>query len=224
MNLMSFADCTSAAIVIGGTLVATLLRCGFGDCWQVLRALRAALGPRFAAQRVQSRLALQVQDIKANGLLGAHPLRFGDQEFDEATDALIGQRSLDALLAAHAAHKTRRELSSGIAASTLAQAAELAPVLGLAGTLISLGKLPQDGLDRGAYMVAIAMAVHATLYGLVLANLLLAPLARWVERGAEREERERQRLVDWLAQALSPARREALPEPVPDAAPWRGAA
>ena len=76
-------------------------------------------------------------------------------------------------------------------------------MFGLAGTLISLGKLPANGIDRGAYMAAIGMAVHATLYGLVFANLVLAPLARLVERREMREEAARQTLVDWLTRELT---------------------
>ena len=209
MDLISFTDATSAAIVLGGTLVATVLRCGFGDCALAVRAVAQTMRPRFDAQRMRARLAVQVQDIRKNGLIGASLRQFGDREFDEATDALIGHRSLDALLAAHDQHRARRQARAAAAAGTLAQAAELAPVFGLAGTLVSLGKLPADGLDRGAYMGAIAMAVHATLYGLVAANLVLAPLARLVERRALREEAERQELVDWLAHALASVRARA---------------
>jgi chemotaxis protein MotA len=206
MDIASFADATSAAIVLGGTLLATMLRCGFSNCAQVLRALIATLSPTFDADKVRSRLAVQVQDINRNGLIGAHPGRSGDREFDEATDALIGHRSLDALLAAHDIRSAHRQAQTASAVATLMQAAELAPVFGLAGTLISLGRLPTDGLDRGSYMAAIAMAVHATLYGLIAANLLLAPLARLVERRADREQVQRQSLVDWLAHALTAQR------------------
>lgn len=211
MDLVSYADAISAAIVLGGTLLATVLRCGFGDCVAALRALAAITAPRFDGEKMRSRLAVQVQDIRKNGLIGATPRRCDDPEFDEATDVLIGHRSLDALLAAHATHGARRQARTARAVGALAQAAELAPVFGLAGTLISLGKLPADGLDRGSYMAAIAMAVHATLYGLIAANLMLAPLARLVERRADREETERQQLVDWLAQALAPARASRAP-------------
>ncbi|MFA7604638.1 MAG: MotA/TolQ/ExbB proton channel family protein, partial [Novosphingobium sp.] len=93
----------------------------------------------------------------------------------------------------------------GRAMRTLAQAAELAPVFGLAATLFSLSQLPADGIDRHAYMGAISMAVSATLYGLLLANLVLAPLARAVERAASAEEAERQKLVDWLARQVTAA-------------------
>ncbi|MDE2303518.1 MAG: MotA/TolQ/ExbB proton channel family protein [Sphingomonadales bacterium] len=218
MNLGNIADGASAAIVCGGTALGVVLRCGLGDCRLAAVALVRAFAPRFHAGAVQARLAVQVQDIQRNGLIRAEPQHFDDSEFDEATAALIGHRSLDALLAAHAAHRARRAARTARAAQTVAQAAELAPVFGLAGTLISLGRLPADGLDRGAYMAAIAMAVHATLYGLVLANLVLAPFARRIERAAGHEEAERQRLVDWLAQALAPSRTVA------HAPGWRGAA
>ena len=146
------------------------------------------------------------------------PIISATREFDEATDALIGRRSVSALLAAHESHKARRLETSNRAATTLAQASELAPVFGLAGTLISLSQLPADGIARGAYAGAIGMAVLTTLYGLLLANLLLAPLARMVERAAAAEERERQSIVDWLAAQVAPAIPRSRPAPLDHAA------
>jgi chemotaxis protein MotA len=148
---------------------------------------------------------VQVQEIRQDGLLRAQPHHFADSEFDEATGALIGRRSVGALLAAHEAHKRRRLDASNRAVRTLAQAAELAPVFGLAGTLVSLSQLPADGLARGEFAGAIGMAVTTTLYGLLLANLMLAPLARIVERAAQAEERARQDIVDWLAGQVASA-------------------
>jgi chemotaxis protein MotA len=59
-------------------------------------------------------------------------------------------------------------------------------------------------VDRSAYLTAIGMAVHATLYGLVLANLLLAPLARVVERHARQEEEARAKLARWFGSEIAP--------------------
>ena len=39
MNLASLFDATSAFIVVGGTLLATGLRCGMTDCRLALRAI-----------------------------------------------------------------------------------------------------------------------------------------------------------------------------------------
>ena len=201
--MLSLYDGPTAAIVLGGTLLATLMRCGPGDCWTALLVLARCGHRRFDAEQVRAGFAGQLQDIRRDGLLRLHPRHSGDREFDEAADALIGQRSIAGLLAAHQANRDHRLALADIAANTFTQAAELAPVFGLAGTLISLSHLPSDGIDRNAYMAAIAMAVHATLYGLLAAHLVLMPLARLIERFADREDSARQQIVDWLTGELT---------------------
>lgn len=205
MDLAVLFDGPAALIVGGGTLLATALRSGLSDCRITLGKL-AMLGRRgFDLDHTRAELALQVQEIRRDGLLRAVPHHSGDEEFDEATDALIGRRSVAALLEAHEAHRSRRLAESERAVRTLAQAAELAPVFGLAGTLVSLSQLPASGLAPGAMSGAIAMAVTTTLYGLLAANLLLAPLARMIERKALAEEAERQQVTDWLAAQVEAA-------------------
>jgi len=199
MNLITLLDGPSALIVFGGTALATVLRCGWQDCAEALRAIGSIGTRRFDAEHVRAELALQIQDIHRDGLLRARPHEFGDREFDDVAGALIGRRSISALLATHEQHKIRREAHNAAPVRTFAQAAELAPVFGLAGTLISLTQMPPSGVAGSAYAATISMAVVSTLYGLIAANLLLAPLARIFSRAAEREEVARQSVVDWLA-------------------------
>jgi chemotaxis protein MotA len=217
MNVISLCDPASASIVVGGTLLATLLRCGLSDCRLALRAIAQIGQARFDGDQAKAEMAVKVQQIQRDGLLRVEPHRVGDRALDEATDRMFGQRSVTALLEAHEAQKTQRVHADNRAVRTLAQAAELAPVFGLAATLISLTQLPANGIDRHAYMSAISMAVSATLYGLLLANLLLAPLARAVERAAAEEERERQKIVDWLAKQVAGALPRSKPTLVPEA-------
>lgn len=209
MNWMSLIDGPSAGIVFGGTLAATALRCGFADCGHALRGLGHLRQGGFDPERVRAELAVQVQEIHKDGILRAHPHNYGDREFDEATEALLERRSVGALLERHEAHKARRLASSARAVSTFAQSAELAPVFGLAGTLISLSQLPAEGIVRGAFTSAISMAVVTTLYGLLAANLLLAPLARVIERAAQAEEAKRQAVLDWLTTQIA----SGMPQP-----------
>ncbi len=205
MNLLNLIDGSSALIVFGGTALATVLRSGLSDCRETLRKLYQLSSAPFDPERARSELAQQIQGIQRDGLLRAQPHHFGDSEFDEATDALITRRSVPALLAAHEAHKARRVSDSYRAVRTLAQAAELSPVFGLAGTLISLSQLPAAGAVNGSFTAAISMAVVTTLYGLLGANLLLAPLARSIERKAQTEETQRQQVIDWIARQVTAA-------------------
>ncbi|MFT4025191.1 MAG: MotA/TolQ/ExbB proton channel family protein [Novosphingobium sp.] len=204
MDIASFIDARSAAVVFGGTFVATLMRCGLEDCRRALAAI-AAIGraPGFDADKVRAELAIQVQQIHAEGILRTPAHAMGDSEFDEVSGTLIGRRSVPALIATHEGHKARRMAFNNSAVRTLAQSSELAPVFGLAGTLLSLGLLPRTGISATDYASTISMAVLATLYGLLLANLVLAPLACIVNRRATAEEAERQKVLDWLADQVS---------------------
>lgn len=210
-------DGPSAVVVFGGTALATFLRCGLTEAAITLRALAALPRRRFRADEARAELAKQVRAIQQDGLLRAPVGRVGDREFDDATDALFHDRSVGALLAAHDRHKARRMGDANTAVRVLAQASELAPVFGMAGTLIALNQMVGAALDGGAAMTgAIGMAVVTTLYGILAANLLLAPLARAIERASGAEEAERQQVMDWLAQQVSQAcPRSALHDPHP---------
>lgn len=199
MELTNLLDLPSAAIVIGGTLAATLLRCGWGATRDMLKVVVQLLGRPFDSDRVRAELAAQIQRIDIDGLLRAEPHRFDDGEFDDMADVLIARRSIQAVYDEHEKHRVRRLATTQSAADVLGHAAELAPVLGLAGTLLSLSGLATGGVANADYAQAIGFAIVTTLYGLLLANFLFNPLSAAVQRRAQAEEAERQRLLDWLA-------------------------
>jgi chemotaxis protein MotA len=202
MNYLNLLDGLSAAIVLGGTLIGTILRCGVRNFLVTLAVLLRFPARRFDAAHARAELAVQIQDIRRDGLIRAEPHHFGDREFDEVTDALIERRSIGALLEKHKSHRDRRITRNEIAISTLNQATELAPVFGLAGTLISLSQIPTTAAAGNLLATSIPMAIVTTLYGLLTAHLLFAPLARLIERHSSSEETQRQQLVDWLAEEL----------------------
>lgn len=208
MNYVALIDAPSALIVFGGTLCATLLRCGPAAFASALHGIATALHPQFNASRARAGLAVQIQDIHRDGLLRAEPHLFGDREFDDVTGTLIERRSVSALAERHRYHRHVRVARSKLAVATLDTAAETAPAFGLAGTLIALSQIaPTDagaGASGGILATSIPAAIVTTFYGLMAAQLLFAPLARLVERRALREEQERQKLLDWLAMEVEP--------------------
>lgn len=200
MNVLQLLDPVSLAIVFGGTLAATLLRCGWRDTRAALAALAQLPRRPFDVARVRAELAAQVREIEQDGILRAEPHSFGDGEFDDLSDALVRHRSIRALHDEHARHSARRREVSETATRVLGEAAELAPVLGLVGTLVALGGF--SAAAGGDYARAIATAVVTTLYGLVLANFVFGPLAGAVARRSRAEETAREDLIGWLAAAV----------------------
>lgn len=212
MQLQNLFDATGFVIVVGGTCLGTVLRCGWSDTRATFTALAGLARPAFDAAQARAELAVHVRDIQRDGVIRAEPVRLGDREIDAATDALIGTRSVSALHSAHVGHKRQRNHQNIRAVRTLNQAAELGPVFGLAGTLISLSQMPSALGGGGDFTAAISMAVLTTLYGLLVGNMLFAPLGRMVARRAAREEKDRQHLLDWLERQVA----EAMPAQAPN--------
>lgn len=212
MNGIPLLDPASLALVLGGTVAATMLRCGWADTRIALHALAQLFSARFDPVRARAELSVQVREIEADGLVRATPHRFGDGEFDEMTDALIRARSIEALHESHEDHRARRMETSHRAVVVLVSAAELSPVFGLVGTLVALGRLSSTVASTGNFAGAIGMAVATTLYGLVFANFLFAPLAAAISRRAEAEDRAREGLIAWLSAAIEAScRRDGEP-------------
>ncbi|OYW44834.1 MAG: hypothetical protein B7Z33_10530 [Sphingomonadales bacterium 12-68-11] len=153
----------------------------------------------------------------ASSLAGAMRSDFDAAHAQSELALQVQQIHRDGLLRAEPRHFGDR---SRVAVATFIQAADLAPVFGLAGTLIALSQMPTNPGPGVLLSHSIPMAIVCTFYGLVTAHLLFAPLARFIERHAAREEAERQKLVDWLAAEVAKetgleAARHAGREPPP---------
>lgn len=192
-------------IVLGGTLLATTLRCGFAEMRGAIMAFAGLFGRHFDVVTAKAEVAAQIRDIADDGFLRAEVHHFSDDEFDCLAGVLVSSRSLEALREEHEKYKQRRLDAATKASHVFDQAVELAPVLGLAGTLIALGSGTQETVATVGFAGAIAMAVVTTLYGLLFAHLLFAPISAAIERRAAAEEIDRQEVLDWLENAVRKA-------------------
>ncbi len=90
-------------------------------------------------------------------------------------------------------------------AAVLRRAAEVAPAMGLIGTLVGLIQMLANLDDPSSIGPAMAVALLTTFYGAVMAYMVFAPIAAKLERNADEENLE---LRIYLAGAASIARLE----------------
>lgn len=203
MELQALIDPLAAAIVVGGTALATLLRSGAGDCrttWKVTRHLGSE---EFDEDALRSDLARMVHDLETDGIWRTEPYYFRDAASDDAARAMIKERLLPIFFERQAKHQAKRAADNLKAYTTLSIAAENAPAFGLAGTLLALSQLPSDPAQGMGG--ALAAAVLTTLYGVLLGHLMLTPLAEAIRRSGELEEEVREDLIKWTAWKLEGA-------------------
>ena len=86
---------------------------------------------------------------------------------------------------ARESHATRdRHVRS---ASVLRRAADVAPAMGLIGTLVGLVQMLGNLDDPSSIGPSMAVALITTFYGAILANMVFNPLANKLERNSEIE-------------------------------------
>lgn len=205
MDVAALLDPASAAIVVGGTCAATLLGSGRGELAASLGAMGQLFQRPFDYEQARAEIARDVEAMRTDGVMRARSLHSTDREILSATDALIHDRSLASLIATHETFRDERCARRALALRPVLLAAEMGPVFGMVGTLISLSQMTQTAPAGGSMIGGIALAVLTTLYGLVLAHLVCNPLARLIARRGTLEERQRQLLIDWLARQLASA-------------------
>ena len=206
MDFSGLADALGAAIVLGGTLLATLVGSGRRELAAALAGIGHLLARPFDYERARAEIARDVEAVKADGVLRSRGIHSSDAELSAVTRALIHDRSVQSLIDAHERCKRQRQHQLHLAVRPIRLAAEMAPVFGMAGTLLGLTQVQAGGVEGGTAMLAgIGLAVVSTLYGLLLAHLAFHPLASLIERRGREEEAARQQLIDWLARQLASA-------------------
>jgi chemotaxis protein MotA len=210
MNAGTFLDPIALAIVGGGTLLATFLRAPARDVARAIAALPTLARRSFSADPMLEQVAALARIARRHGTIALDRSVLTDPDIAAAVadivdggDGAAVTRRLDDL--------RRCRIERHVAAAEVwAGAAEAAPAMGMVGTLVGLVAMFTRMTDPQAIGGAMAVALLATLYGALIANLVAQPIATRLRAAGRAEAFERQRLVAPLAQL---ATREA-PRPV----------
>ena len=195
VQLGPFLDPAALAIVGGGTLLAVVLRCELRDLGRAVLAL-GVLGRRhFRADTLIEQVAALCRIARRHGVLALDRSVIADADVGAAVAAIVDGAEPDAV-AALMDHRRRARIERHIAAADVwAAVAEVAPAMGMVGTLIGLVKMFLAMADPAAIGAAMAVALLATLYGALIASLIGMPVAARLRRIARDEAFERTRLV-----------------------------
>lgn len=196
-SLGSFFHPPAVLIVIGGTFMVTTASYSFRE---VARAQQLMLRAVLYEQSRPSAAALRVIALADRARKGGSVLELqkvlpelrGDSFLYKAVglvvdgvpgDELQGilDRELDSTMRRH--HR-----SAGI----LRRAGEVAPAMGLIGTLVGLVQMLGQLEDPSSIGPAMAVALLTTFYGAILANMVFLPLASKLERNAGVEAQVKQ--------------------------------
>jgi chemotaxis protein MotA len=187
----SFFDVPSLLIVVGGTLSAVAVCFSFRDVAEAAQAVRRAVGRAPITPRVMAARLLAIADYtRQAGILALEdlPRAAVGTPFLAKALALVVDGADEAEIAA----TMRRDLLAGSSGhrhsiEVLRKAAEIAPAMGLIGTLVGLVQMLRHLDQPAAIGPGMAVALLTTFYGAVLGHMVFAPLAAKLERQATAE-------------------------------------
>jgi len=192
-------DPVALAIVLGGTMLATVLRTPLRDLARALLATATLPRRRFRADARLEQIATLARIAQRHGV---HALdRSVIRDTDIAAAVVLIVDGAQAAVVTEVLDTARRQRAERhrIVVECWTGMAETAPAMGMIGTLIGLVAMFTRMSDPQAIGAAMAVALLATLYGALLANLIAMPIAARLRTAARAELLERERLVAPLA-------------------------
>ena len=190
-----FIDPLALGIVGGGSVAAAILRTPLIDLGRAIRALPTLARPLFKVAPLLGQIEAFSRIAKRHGVMMLDRSIISDPDLSGAIALIVDgamPSEVEALLDARRAARIVRHAS---AADVWAAIAEAAPAMGMVGTLIGLVRSFAAVSDPAAIGRAMAVALLATLYGALVANLIAAPIAARLRRAAREEALGRARMV-----------------------------
>ncbi|HYJ52926.1 MAG TPA: MotA/TolQ/ExbB proton channel family protein [Allosphingosinicella sp.] len=206
-----FFDPLALALVFGGTLLATIVSATRTDLGRGIAALVPLLRARPETDgRAAAQAVLRIRHLSEyKGIVSADRVKTPIDFVHRAACRLAraeGSATFETWAREEIEDRRARHHS---AISLWRHAADVAPAMGMIGTVIGLVAMFARMNDPAAMGPAMAVAMLTTLYGLLFAFALAGPIAARLERLSEAECRWQTRTVERLL-ALARAEDEAF--------------
>ncbi|NIA69486.1 flagellar motor protein MotA [Pelagibius litoralis] len=192
----AFLDIPAVLIVIGGTFLVTTVSFSLGEVGHAQGLMFRAAVYHAETQENAVLQALYLADLaRKRGRLALQNVT------DELADAPFLHHAISLVVDGLPAEEVERILAQDTqatyerhlrSAGILRRAGEVAPAMGLIGTLVGLVQMLGNLDDPSTIGPAMAVALLTTFYGAVLANMVFTPLATKLERNAQIESVVRQ--------------------------------
>lgn len=198
-ELGMFVNAPSLVIVVGGTLFAVMAKYGLG---QFLGAVKVA-GKSFAVKlpdpnALIDEIVTLADEARKGGLLSLEGKEVSSDFLQRGIQLLVDGHDPDVVKSLLSIDKNKAQERHTVGASIFAAMAEMAPAMGMIGTLIGLVAMLANMDDPKAIGPAMAVALLTTLYGAVIANAMCGPISDKLKLRAAEEAMIKSLVIDAL--------------------------
>lgn len=198
-ELGMFINGPSLVIVFGGTIFAVMAKFGLG---QFLGAGKVA-GKSFITKTVDpleliNEIVALADEARKGGLLSLEGKEVSNDFLQRGIQLLVDGHDPDVVKSLLVRDKSAAVDRHMTGASIFAGMADMAPAMGMIGTLIGLVAMLANMDDPKAIGPAMAVALLTTLYGAVIANGICGPISDKLKLRAAEEAMTKSLVIDAL--------------------------
>ena len=196
-TLDMFVDVTSILIVFGGTAFVVMMKYNIGQFFGAVKiAMKAFMFKTDSPEELIIKTVEMADAARKGGFLAL--------EEAEISHPFM-QKGVDMLVDGHDADVVRQTLQNDIrltserheiGADIFKNFGDVAPAMGMIGTLIGLVAMLSNMDDPKSIGPAMAVALLTTLYGAVVANMVALPIADKLKLRAQEEKLNRSLILD----------------------------
>ena len=195
-DMAAFIDTPSLLIVVGGSIMVVMFRSSLGEFLAVMgKAFKSKIDE--PAQLIEQIVELATIARK-DGMIALEGQEIDNPFLSKAvsmlvdgTDPVIIKSSLDRELAS-------TKMRHAMGAKIFSAWGEIAPAMGMIGTLIGLVQMLGNMGDPKSIGPAMAVALLTTMYGAILANVICLPIAMKLENKADLEAANNELIIEGI--------------------------
>ncbi|MDE0970095.1 MAG: MotA/TolQ/ExbB proton channel family protein [Octadecabacter sp.] len=181
-GLAPFLDIPSVLIVIGGTFFAAMYTTPIGTFVASFGAMAKAFLPPVKQKNILVERMVELAGVaRKDGMMALEGQEVPDKFFEKGMQLLVDgadeTKLVKQLNAEIKSMKARHEMNQNVIKAWV----DLAPAMGMIGTLIGLVLMLGNMSDPQAIGPAMAVALLTTMYGAIVANVVFAPMLSKLE-------------------------------------------
>lgn len=194
-----FVDTPSFVIVVGGTVFAVMAKYGLGQFLSAGKiAAKSFIYKTPDSNDLIDELVRLADEARKGGLLSLEGREVSSDFLQRGIQLLVDGHDPDVVKGLLARDKIQAMERHRAGASIFSAMAEMAPAMGMIGTLIGLVAMLANMDDPKAIGPAMAIALLTTLYGSLIANCVCGPIADKLKLRAAEEVMTKNLVIDAL--------------------------
>jgi chemotaxis protein MotA len=196
-SALVFINIPSVLIVLGGTVMVVMIKFSMGQFFGAFKvAMTAFIHKPTDPESLIEKIVELATTARKEGMLALENAEIDNAFLDEGVKMLIDGNSREVVSTVLSKDMQQTIERHSWGARVFSATADVAPAMGMIGTLIGLVQMLSNMSDPKSIGPAMAVALLTTLYGAMIANMVAMPIADKLTLRKADERRTRSMIID----------------------------